>query len=78
MSKNLEKRVASILWSTVLVVVFASAVWMGIGIGRSGEKQRMQQLMAMQAENDGGICSMVPMNPFSVSSTNSRVMCSVG
>ena len=53
MSKNLEKRVASILWSTVLVVVFASAVWMGIGIGRSGEKQRMQQLMAMQAENDG-------------------------
>jgi carboxyl-terminal processing protease len=26
---------------------------MGIGIGRSGEKQRMQQLMAMQAENDG-------------------------
>lgn len=53
MSKNLEKRVASILWPTVLVVVFASAVWMGIGIGRSGEKQRMQQLMAMQAENDG-------------------------
>ena len=53
MSKNLEKRVASILWSTVLVVVFASAVWMGIGIGRSGEKQRMLQLMAMQAENDG-------------------------
>ena len=38
------------LWSAVLVSVVAGAIWFGIGLGRSSERARIQELMA---ENDG-------------------------
>ncbi len=50
MSENRVKRVSSLLWSAVLVSVVAGAIWFGIGLGRSSERARIQELMA---ENDG-------------------------
>ena len=50
MSENRVKRVSSLLWSAVLVSVVAGAIWFGIGLGRSSESARIQELMA---ENDG-------------------------
>lgn len=50
MSENRVKRVSSLLWSAVLVSVVAGAIWFGIGLGRSSERTRIQELMA---ENDG-------------------------
>ena len=50
MSENRVKRVSSLLWSAVLVSVVAGAIWFGIGLGRSSERVRIQELMA---ENDG-------------------------
>ncbi len=50
MSENRVKRVLSLLWSAVLVSVVAGAIWFGIGLGRSSERARIQELMA---ENDG-------------------------
>ena len=38
------------LWSAVLVSVVAGAIWFGIGLGRSSERARIQELMT---ENDG-------------------------
>lgn len=50
MSENRVNRVSSLLWSAVLVSVVAGAIWFGIGLGRSSERARIQELMA---ENDG-------------------------
>ena len=50
MSENRVKRVSSLLWSAVLVSVVAGAIWFGIGLGRSSERARIQELMV---ENDG-------------------------
>ena len=50
MSENRVKRVSSLLWSAVLVSVVAGAIWFGIGLGRSSERARIQELMT---ENDG-------------------------
>ena len=50
MSENRVKRVLSLLWSAVLVSVVAGAIWFGIGLGRSSERARIQELMT---ENDG-------------------------
>ena len=38
------------LWSAVLVFVVAGAIWFGIGIGRTSERARIQELVA---QNDG-------------------------
>ena len=38
------------LWSAVMVLVVAGAIWFGIGLGRTSERARIQELMA---ENDG-------------------------
>ena len=50
MSESRGKRVWSLLWSAVMVLVVAGAIWFGIGLGRTSERARIQELLA---ENDG-------------------------
>ena len=50
MSESRGKRVWSLLWSAVMVLVVAGAIWFGIGLGRTSERARIQKLLA---ENDG-------------------------
>lgn len=53
MSENLDKRVITWLTAVMIVVVVGGALWLGTYIGRKSEELRVQQLLALQAENDG-------------------------
>ena len=50
MFENRENRFSALLWSAALVCIVASAIWLGVGIGRSRERTRIQELVA---QNDG-------------------------
>lgn len=53
MTENRNRRVSLWVWSTVLVCVVAGAIWLGIGIGRTSERNRVYKVLEMQAYNDG-------------------------
>ena len=53
MSEIREKRVVWLLTSAMMVVVIACAVWLGVMMGRSSERVRVKELLALQSQNDG-------------------------
>ena len=53
MTENRNRRVSLWIWSAVLVCVVAGAIWLGIGIGRTSERNRVYKMLEMQAYNDG-------------------------
>lgn len=53
MSEIREKRVVWLLTSAMMVVVIACAVWLGVMMGRSSERMRVKELLALQSQNDG-------------------------
>ena len=50
MFENRVNRFSTLLWLTALICIVASAIWLGVGIGRSRERTRIQELVA---QNDG-------------------------
>ncbi len=50
MFENRENRFSTLLWLTALICIVASAIWLGVGIGRSRERAHIQELVA---QNDG-------------------------
>ena len=50
MFENRANRFSTLLWLTALICIVASAIWLGVGIGRSRERARIQELVA---QNDG-------------------------
>ena len=50
MFENRVNRFSTLLWLTALICIVASAIWLGVGIGRSRERARIQELVA---QNDG-------------------------
>ena len=53
MTENRNRRVSLWIWSAVVVCVVAGAIWLGIGIGRTSERNRVYKMLEMQAYNDG-------------------------
>ena len=53
MTENRNRRVSLWIWSAVVVCVVAGAIWLGIGIGRTSERNRIYKMLEMQAYNDG-------------------------
>ncbi len=50
MFENRANRFSTLLWLTALICIVASAIWLGVGIGRSRERAHIQELVA---QNDG-------------------------
>ena len=53
MTENRNRRISLWIWSAVLVCVVAGAIWLGVGIGRTSERNRVYKMLEMQAYNDG-------------------------
>ena len=53
MTENRNRRVSLWIWSAVVVCVVAGAIWLGVGIGRTSERNRVYKMLEMQAYNDG-------------------------
>ena len=53
MAENRNRRISLWIWSAVLVCVVAGAIWLGVGIGRTSERNRVYKMLEMQAYNDG-------------------------
>lgn len=51
--QKLSRRLTTIMLSVVVVAIVASAVWVGVGIGRLGEQRRVRDMLENQAYNDG-------------------------
>lgn len=51
--QKLSRRLTTIMLSVVVVAIVASAVWVGVGIGRLGEQRRVRNMLENQAYNDG-------------------------